>query len=105
MLKDNHIWCNGGDFLQAVKQARSVGGFALKIEVECKNLEEAELAANSGADILMLDNFTPEMVKHAIDKSGPEWKQKGILIETSGSITIDNVAEYFCNGMYIALLN
>lgn len=40
MLKDNHIWASGG-ITQAVKEARKVGGFSIKIEVECRSLDEA----------------------------------------------------------------
>lgn len=45
--------------------ARSVCGFSLKIEVECQSQEEAEEAIQAGADIVMLDNFTPEKLKTA----------------------------------------
>ena len=58
MLKDNHIWSHGS-ITNAVKQARAVCGFALKIEVECGTAEEAEEAIAAGADIVMLDNFEP----------------------------------------------
>ena len=46
---------------QAVKDARVVGGFSTKIEVECRSLEEAREAATAGSDVVMLDNFTPEV--------------------------------------------
>ena len=38
-----------------------VGGFSTKIEVECRSLEEAREAATAGSDVVMLDNFTPEV--------------------------------------------
>ena len=38
-----------------------VGGFSTKIEVECRSLEEAREAATVGSDVVMLDNFTPEV--------------------------------------------
>ena len=44
-----------------VKDARSVGGFSLKIEVECRSLEEGLEAAEAGCDIVMLDNFSPQV--------------------------------------------
>lgn len=49
------------DFPQAVKTARSVCGFSNKIEVECRSLEEAREAAGAEADIIMLDNFQPQV--------------------------------------------
>lgn len=49
---------------QAVKEARVVGGFSSKIEVECRSLEEAMEAAEAGAEIVMLDNFCPQVCIH-----------------------------------------
>ena len=46
---------------QAVRDARSVCGFSSKIEVECRNDEEAIEAARAGADIIMLDNYSPQV--------------------------------------------
>ncbi|KAJ8364866.1 hypothetical protein SKAU_G00136970 [Synaphobranchus kaupii] len=60
MLKDNHVWASGS-ITQAVRDARSVCGFSSKIEVECRNDEEAIEAARAGADIIMLDNYTPQV--------------------------------------------
>ncbi len=47
---------------KAVQDARSVGGFSTKIEVECRSVEEACEAADAGADIVMLDNFEPKVL-------------------------------------------
>ena len=47
--------------LKAVKKARGVGGFSCKIEVECRSVSEALEAAAVGADVVMLDNFEPEV--------------------------------------------
>ena len=47
--------------MQAVKDARTVGGFSSKVEVECRSLEDAEEAANAGSDVVMLDNFKPKV--------------------------------------------
>lgn len=46
--------------LQAVKDAKIVGGFSLKVEVECRSIDEALEAAEAGSDIIMLDNFSAE---------------------------------------------
>lgn len=46
-----------GSITKAVQKAKEVGGFALKIEVECRSLDEAREALTAGADIVMLDNF------------------------------------------------
>ena len=58
MLKDNHIWSKGS-IPNAIKSARSVCGFSLRIDVEVRNEEEAIEAIESGADVVMLDNVNP----------------------------------------------
>jgi len=55
MLKDNHVW-SAGSIHGAVKLARRAAGFSQKIEVECRNLEEAIEAAGAGADVSILSN-------------------------------------------------
>lgn len=58
MLKDNHITISGS-IKNAIAKVKSVAGFSTKIEVECRNMDEAIEAANASVDIIMLDNFTP----------------------------------------------
>lgn len=91
MLKDNHIW-TAGSITQAVKDAKTVGGFSTKIEVECRSVEEANEAASAGCDVVMLDNFKPHALQDAasIIKS----KHEKLLIEASGGITEETLAEY-----------
>ncbi|XP_044303947.1 nicotinate-nucleotide pyrophosphorylase [carboxylating] [Varanus komodoensis] len=91
MLKDNHVWASGS-ITQAVQSARRVGGFALKVEVECCSLEEALEAAECGSDIIMLDNFASEDLHptaSALKASFPH-----VTVEASGGITEDNVARF-----------
>lgn len=91
MLKDNHIW-TAGSIAQAVKDAHVVGGFSTKIEVECRSIDEAVEAIEAGSDVIMLDNFSPE----AIAIASAELKQRfpKIVIEASGGITENNLAQY-----------
>ncbi|KAL2912340.1 nicotinate-nucleotide diphosphorylase (carboxylating) [Polyrhizophydium stewartii] len=96
MLKDNHIWATGS-ITNAVKQARSVGGFALKIEVECRSEAEADEAIQAGADVIMLDNFDGPGIRAAAKSLKDRWRGKhSFLIEGSGGLTESNVAPYFC---------
>ncbi|KAJ8284548.1 hypothetical protein COCON_G00033980 [Conger conger] len=92
MLKDNHVWASGS-ITQAVRAARSVCGFSSKIEVECRNDEEAIEAARAGAEIIMLDNYTPQVL-HAAALS---LKQQfpSVLIEASGGVTPVTLPLYF----------
>ncbi|KAI9319218.1 Quinolinate phosphoribosyl transferase [Dichotomocladium elegans] len=103
MLKDNHIW-SAGSITQAVQNARKVAGFALKIEVECQSEEEADEAIAAGADIVMLDNFTGEGLKAAARSLKERWASKGVrhfMIESSGGITYETCAGYFCDDIDI----
>ncbi|XP_049577633.1 nicotinate-nucleotide pyrophosphorylase [carboxylating]-like [Syngnathus scovelli] len=92
MLKDNHVWASGS-ITEAVKAARSVCGFSSKIEVECRSTEEAMEAATAGADIVMLDNFHPQVLHVAAASLKQEFP--ALLIEASGGVTPDNLPEYF----------
>lgn len=93
MLKDNHVW-SVGSISTAVRKARSAAGFSCKIEVECRDLEEAREAATAGAEIIMLDNFsTPDDLKKAAAQLKAQWPH--ILIEASGGITESTVGNYF----------
>lgn len=113
MLKDNHIWAcannraadDGGassvnsvaDAIpRAVKAAKAVGGFATKVEVEVRSVEEAEVAIEAGADVIMLDNFTPDGVRAAARKLKQERRGKSFLIEVSGGLNEGNAADYAC---------
>ncbi|XP_071508110.1 nicotinate-nucleotide pyrophosphorylase [carboxylating]-like [Diadema antillarum] len=91
MLKDNHIW-SAGSITQAVKNARQTGGFSIKIEVECRSLEEAREAALAGAEIIMLDNFTPEAASSAAAQLKGEFPH--ITLEASGGITEETIRDF-----------
>lgn len=91
MLKDNHIWA-AGDVGRAVKRAREVGGFSIKIEVECRSVAEATEAVEAGADIVMLDNFEPE----ALSKASQALKatHPHLTIEASGGVREETLPLY-----------
>ncbi|ERF73532.1 Nicotinate-nucleotide pyrophosphorylase [Endocarpon pusillum Z07020] len=97
MLKDNHVWAKGS-ITKAVQAARAVGGFALKIEVECQSEAEADEAIEAGADIVMLDNFDGPGLQIAAKSIRERWKgRREVLLECSGGLTEANVREYVNN--------
>ncbi|SCU88021.1 LANO_0D00826g1_1 [Lachancea nothofagi CBS 11611] len=101
MLKDNHIWSTGS-ITRAVKDARSVCGFAIKIEVECQSEEEADEAIMAGADVIMLDNFSGESLQTAAQSLKQKWKgEKQFLLECSGGLKLSNIREYLCHDIDI----
>lgn len=85
LLKDNHIGA-AGSVTNAVKMAKEYAPFVRKIEIEVENLEMLQEAVDAGADIIMLDNMTPEMMKKAVDmvKGRAE-------TECSGNVTKENI--------------
>ncbi|KAM3555926.1 hypothetical protein ARSEF4850_005783 [Beauveria asiatica] len=101
MLKDNHVWSRGS-ITEAVVAARSVAGFALKIEVEVQTEAEADEAIDAGADIVMLDNFSGDGVRAAARSLKERWAgKKHFMLEVSGGLTRDNVGPYVCNDVDI----
>ena len=81
MIKDNHIDAAGG-ITKAVTRLRSKTGHMTKIEVETRNLDELREALEAGADIIMLDNMSPELMKQAVEITDGR-----ALLEASGGIT------------------
>lgn len=91
MLKDNHIWSTGS-IGEAVRRAQQVGGFSLKIEVECRSIAEAKEAAEGGADVVMLDNFEHEAL--AIVSRQLKSLFPNLIVEASGGIRRENIVNY-----------
>lgn len=81
MLKDNHIDAKGG-IKPAVAALREKLGHTVKIEVETRTLDEVKEALEAGADIIMLDNMSNEMMKEAV-----ELTNKKALLEASGNLS------------------
>lgn len=81
MLKDNHIDAAGG-ITAAVTALRKKIGHMTKIEVETRNLDELKEALAVGADIIMLDNMSPELMKEAVTITDGR-----AVLEASGGIT------------------
>lgn len=85
LIKDNHIKASGG-ITEAVKRSRAQIPHTIKIEVETESLEQVEEAISAGADIIMLDNMSPEAMKEAVD-----YINGRALTEASGNITAGTV--------------
>ena len=85
LLKDNHIDAAGG-VKEAIEAAKAYAPFVRKIEVETENLDMVKEAVEAGADIIMLDNMTPEQMAEAIRIIDGKAKT-----ECSGNITKENI--------------
>jgi nicotinate-nucleotide pyrophosphorylase (carboxylating) len=92
LIKDNHI-AIVGNVEEAVKRAKNHASFSKKIEIEVSNVEDALKAARAGADIIMLDNFSPKQAKSAAETLEKDGFGK-VMLEVSGGITEENLLEY-----------
>jgi nicotinate-nucleotide pyrophosphorylase (carboxylating) len=93
LIKDNHLKYFGS-VRAAIEAARRRASFAVKIEVEVSSPEEAVEAAKAGADIVMLDNFSVEQVRAAVDALAQAGLRERVVVEVSGGITLENLEEY-----------
>lgn len=92
LIKENHIMACGG-IAEAITQAHKLNP-GKKVEVEVENLDELQQALNAGADIIMLDNFTTELMRQAVSLN-----QQRAKLEVSGNVTLETLAEYASTGV------
>jgi len=97
MIKDNHIAIHNSLESLIVKAKKKYK----KFEVEVENIPDCILAANSGATIVMLDNFSPSQIKKAITTLKKQKLRNNVLLEASGGITAKNIANYGKTGVDI----
>lgn len=93
LLKDNHIGA-AGSVAKAVAMAKDYAPFVRKIEIEVETMEQVKEAVEAGADIIMLDNMTPEMMKEAVELIAGRAQT-----ECSGNITKENIAKILETGV------
>ena len=93
-MKDNHLVCLGiGDAVARAHAAWPGRG----VEVECDRVEQVREAIAAGADLVLLDNMSPEQVAACVTlvRAGP---RADTLVEVSGGVTLDDVAAYAATG-------
>jgi nicotinate-nucleotide pyrophosphorylase (carboxylating) len=93
LIKDNHV-AIAGSVENAVKRAKQAASFGKKIEAEVASTADAMKAVEAGADIVMLDNFSPSQVEETVEA----FKKAGffgkVLLEVSGGVTEQNLLDY-----------
>jgi len=85
LVKDNHIRAVGS-IKECVERIRSYASHMTKIEVECESLEMVDEAIRAGADVILLDNMDPFMMREAVKK-----REGKVVFEASGGISLDTV--------------
>ena len=96
MLKDTHL--KTLDNLEAfMKEARAKIPFTCKIEIEAENFDDALIAMEVGADIVMLDNMNPDEMKKVVAYKNEH--HKTTLLEASGNVTLESIESYAKSGV------
>lgn len=93
LIKDNHIQVVGG-VIESIELAKENVSFTKKIEIEVESEEDAVRASMFGADIVMLDNMTPEEIKSVLNTLNEKRLREDVIIEVSGGITPENIVDY-----------
>lgn len=94
LIKDNHVDFAGGirQAIEAAKKYCAAKNKDLKIEIEVRNEKEIAEALEAGVDRIMLDNFTPERTRKAVEQIRAV--NPAVEIESSGGITLDTLRDY-----------
>jgi nicotinate-nucleotide pyrophosphorylase (carboxylating) len=86
LIKDNHLAAVDGDIAMAVSRARAIAPPGVKIEVECDRPEQVDRAVAAGADVIMLDNMTPDLMHECVRLVNGR-----AILEASGGVTLSTV--------------
>ena len=98
LIKDNHIAAAGG-VLKAINSIKENMPHTVRIEVEVKDFDELDQALEGKADIIMLDNMSPDTMKKAVDIIRD--KHKDTIIEASGNVDLDTLEDICKSGIDI----
>jgi len=93
LIKDNHLAITNS-IREAISMARQKVGKNIMIECEVSDTKSAVEAIKSGADIIMLDNFSPQQAQETISYLKKSGLRKKILVEISGGVNLSNIKEY-----------
>ena len=93
LIKDNHVALAGG-VRNAIERSRQAAGPFVKIEVEVDTLEQLAEVLESGVDVVLLDNMTPEQMREAVRRVNGR-----ALVEASGRIRLENVNAIAATGV------
>ncbi len=93
LIKDNHI-AAAGSIAKAVALARENTHHTLKVEVEVEDQDGLKEAIQAGAEVILLDNMTPDAMRKAVKMAGGR-----VILEASGGINLNNIEEIAQTGV------
>ncbi|MFW9938723.1 MAG: carboxylating nicotinate-nucleotide diphosphorylase [Candidatus Thorarchaeota archaeon] len=94
LLKDTHLKYYNGNVEKLLNDTKKIASFTKKIEIEIEKVDDVLIATKNGADIIMLDNFTPDEVEDAISLLKNNNLRNKVIIEVSGGINEENLLDY-----------
>lgn len=94
LLKDTHLKYYSGDVKRLLVEVKTKASFSKKIEIEIENVDDVLIAAKNGADIIMLDNMSPDQVEDAITILKNHKVRDNVIIEVSGGINKETIVDY-----------
>jgi nicotinate-nucleotide pyrophosphorylase (carboxylating) len=100
LIKDNHIEAaikRGVAIPELVEEARRNAPHTLRVEIEVTDASMALLALAAGADIILLDNMSPDEMRHVVESADSD----GLLFEASGGVNLDTVREIAATGVHL----
>lgn len=92
LLKENHFTQAEGDHRALVSRVKASAPSGMVLIAEARNADEAWAAADGGADVLLLDNFTIAHLAEAVARLAGHPRRAALEIEASGGVTLDNIA-------------
>ena len=95
LIKDNHIAALDGDIARAVQRVREMVPEGTRVEVECDSKEQVRAALEAGADVVLLDNMPPALLRQCVAIA----KEHDATTEASGGITLETVREVANTGV------
>ena len=99
LVKDNHIVAAGG-VAEAFAKIRAAASH-IPIEIEVDTIEQLRIALNAGADVVLLDNMPPSVLREAVSVSREHTSRTGqpVILEASGGLTLANAADVAATGI------
>jgi nicotinate-nucleotide pyrophosphorylase (carboxylating) len=100
LIKDNHVAAaaaRGVGVAELVQEARMRAPHTLRVEVEVADAAEALVALAADADVILLDNMSPEAMRQVVESAAGD----GVLFEASGGVTLETVREVAATGVHL----
>ncbi|TFF86117.1 MAG: carboxylating nicotinate-nucleotide diphosphorylase [Promethearchaeota archaeon] len=94
LLKDTHLRFYNGEVERLLKDVKKKASFSKKIEIEIERIEDVLVAAENGADIIMLDNMNPDQIEDALALLKQHNLRDKVIIEISGGMNLENIVDY-----------